>query len=47
MAAQRRQAADTLLVSIWVLGYGALIRFFGALQFVERLSSSSKKADAK
>jgi len=44
---QRRRAADTFLVSIWVLGYGALIRFFATLQLVERLLSNSKKAEAK
>jgi hypothetical protein len=44
---QRRGAADILLLSAWVYGYGALIRFFGALQRVERLVSSSKRVDAK
>ncbi len=44
----RRRATDTLLLSIWVFSYGALIRFFVALQLVERLFSSSKRAaDAK
>ena len=43
----RRRAADTFLISIWVLGYGALIRFFATLQLVERLLSISKKAKAK
>jgi hypothetical protein len=43
--AQRRRTADTLLLSVWVFGYGALIRFFAALQLVERLVSSSKRAD--
>ncbi len=45
--AQRRRAADILLLSIWVFGYGALIRFFAALQRAERLVSDSKRADAK
>jgi hypothetical protein len=43
----RRRAADKFLVSIWVIGYGALIRSFAALQVVERFLSSSKKVDAK
>jgi hypothetical protein len=43
----RRRAGDTFLISIWVLGYGALIRFFATLQLVERLLSNSKKAEAK
>jgi len=47
VAAQRRRAGDTFLVSIWVLGYGALIRFFTTLQLVERLLANSKKEAVK
>jgi hypothetical protein len=41
-----RRAADTLLLSIWVFGYSVLIRFFAAVQRVERLLSGFKRADA-
>lgn len=44
---QQRRATDTLLVSIWVYGYGAMTRLFAALQRVERLVSGSKRTDTK
>ena len=44
---RRRRATDTLLLSIWVIGYHALIRLFAALQRVERLLAGSKREDAK
>ena len=47
LQSQRRDLADTLLLSIWVFGYGALIRFFAVLQRVEWLFSSSKQVDRR
>jgi hypothetical protein len=44
---QQRGPGDILLVSIWVFGYAALIRFFAALQRVERLISGSKQVNSK
>lgn len=44
---QHRDAKDILLLSVWVYGYGVLIRFFAALQRVERLFSSSKQVVRK
>jgi hypothetical protein len=45
MVRQKPQRAirDTLLLSIWVLGYRALIRSFAALQSVEQLLGGSKR----
>jgi hypothetical protein len=45
--AQRRRTADTLLLSLWVFGYSAMIRFFAALQLAERIVSTSKRADVE
>jgi hypothetical protein len=47
LQSQRRDLADTLLLSIWVFGYGALIRCFAALQRVERSFSGSKQVDRR
>jgi len=40
---QRRRVTDTLLLSIWVIGYYVLIRTFAALQRFERLLTGSKR----
>ncbi len=38
-----RRATDTVLLSIWVIGYQALIRSFAMLQRVERFLTASKR----
>jgi hypothetical protein len=43
---QRRGATATLLLSLWVIGYHALIRTFAALQRVERLLAGFKREGA-
>jgi len=41
---QQQRGKDSLLLSIWVIGYRALIRAFAVLQRVERLLAGSKRA---
>ena len=44
---QRRLVKDTLLLSIWVIGYCVLIWTFAALQRFERLLAGYKREGAK
>jgi hypothetical protein len=41
---QSRRATDTLLLSIWIFAYYALLRCFRALQRIETLLAGSKRA---
>jgi len=40
---QRRPIKDTLLLSIWVIGYCVLMQTFAVLQRFERLLAGSKR----
>lgn len=42
-----RRATDTLLLSIWVMSYHALIRSFVALQRIERFLAGFRREAAK